>query len=156
MNQMRIWWMSPRRFLHYEIRAKVYKIESDFLRLILLHRLLIIEIKIKKKNKMKEKNSPKKLALEYFDFFYASTFKEEWNSMRLAMLTGQKHMALVNNFSNLDVTLADLQKQTALNVFEYLRRKNQDEKWLTDEEIQQLRIPPELKVRQIKCFFMFE
>ena len=97
---------------------------------------------------MKEKNSPKKLALEYFDFFYASTFKEEWSSMRLAMLTGQKHMALVNNFSNLDVTLAHLQKQTALNVFEYLRRKNQDEKWLNDEEIQQLRIPPELKVRQ--------
>lgn len=96
---------------------------------------------------MKEKHSAKKLALEYFDFFYGATFKDEWHSMRLAMLTGQKYMAVVNNYSDDLATIqASLQKQAALNMFDYLRRKNENEKWLDEESVRQLAIPPELKV----------
>lgn len=95
--------------------------------------------------KLKEKSSPKKLALEYFDFYYSSTFQEEWHGMRLAMLTGQKHMALVNNYSNLPQTLESLQKQTAIDVFNHISKQNCDNK--SFEEIKQnLKIPPEFKV----------
>ena len=69
--------------------------------------------------------------------------------MRLAMLTGQKHMALVNNYSKLDLTLDNLQKQTAIDVFNHISKQNHDNKSF-DEIKQKLKIPPELKVLENK------
>lgn len=95
--------------------------------------------------KLKEKSSPKKLALEYFDFYYSSTFQEEWHGMRMAMLTGQKYMALVNNYSNVDQTLEKLQKQTAIDVFNHISKQNYNNQSF-DELKQRLKIPSKLKV----------
>lgn len=133
-----------KRCLHQEIRKKVVKT----IQIPKIYSINLINFCSFLK-KLKEKHSAKKLALEYFDFYYGATFKDEWHSMRLAMLTGQKYMAVVNNYSDdLAATLASLQKQTALNIFEYLRKKNENENRLEEESVrqQQLAIPPELKV----------
>ena len=93
--------------------------------------------------KLKEKRSAKHLALEYFDFFYASTYATEWQSMRLAMLTGTgKHTALLNNYMNdsgcLAATESDLRAETALSMFDHLSKANRRN--------QLLEIPQALKV----------
>ncbi|RNA26192.1 5-methylcytosine rRNA methyltransferase NSUN4 isoform X1 [Brachionus plicatilis] len=72
--------------------------------------------------KIKEKKSSKNLALEYFDFFYGSTYGKEWHSMRLAMLTGKKYMALVNNFSNFIETGAYFEKNATIDVLKFLQK----------------------------------
>ena len=71
--------------------------------------------------KIKEKTSAKALALEYFDFYYGSTFGIEWNPIRLAMLTGtSKPTALINNFAiNNDDVIKSLEKQTAMDLFQF-------------------------------------
>ena len=71
--------------------------------------------------KIKEKASPKALALEYFDFYYGSTFGAEWSPIRLAMLTGtSKPTALINNFAiNSNDTMRHLESQTALDLFKF-------------------------------------
>ena len=70
--------------------------------------------------KLKEKKSAKHTALEYFDFFYSSTFGNEWNKIRLAMLTGSKYAAMLNNYSSNHVeTLQQLQSLAALDLFEF-------------------------------------
>lgn len=68
-----------------------------------------------------EKTSAKTLALEYFDFYYGSTFGPEWSPIRLAMLTGSsKPTALINNFAiNSSDTMNRLEKETALNLFKF-------------------------------------
>lgn len=94
---------------------------------------------------MKEKSSPKKIALEYFDFFYGSTFRQEWHGMRLAMLTGQKYIALVNNYSNLPQIRDNLEKQTALDMFDYISKLNKDNEKF-EELFKKMKIPQELKI----------
>ena len=64
------------------------------------------------------------MALEYFDFFYGTTFGVEWNQMRLAMLTGRKYVALVNNYSNWIEASENLEKLAAINLFDYTSRSN--------------------------------
>jgi hypothetical protein len=101
-------------------------------------------------SKVKEKTSAKKLALEYFDFYYASTFGQEWNQMRLALLTGRKYVALVNNYANRTQTINELKNQTALDLIEYsrkVREKTQNEGEHADQtHLIDLNIPKALKI----------
>ncbi len=64
------------------------------------------------------------MALEYFDFFYGTTFGTEWNQMRLAMLTGRKYVALVNNYANRDETIGNLERIAAIDLFGYASKFN--------------------------------
>lgn len=100
--------------------------------------------------KIKEKRSAKNLALEYFDFFYSTTYLNEWNTMRLALLTGSKYVALVNNYSSWKETEKELEAQTALNMFEFVGKFNQ-KRMSEDIEfarrmIEALRLPRALKI----------
>jgi len=74
---------------------------------------------------MKEKTSAKKLALDYFDFYYATTFGQEWNQIRLALLTGRKYVAVVKNYANRTQVINELKIQTALDFIDYSRQVNE-------------------------------
>lgn len=101
---------------------------------------LILRRSIKKevKAKLKEKQSAKHTALEYFDFFYSSSFGMEWNKMRLGMLTGSKYTAMINNYSIHTDTLKQMQDLTALNMFEFALKNKPNNS--------ELKIPISLKV----------
>lgn len=49
---------------------------------------------------IKKKIHPKDKALEHFDDFYGSVYGKQWKSMRLALLSPHKYIAVVNNFGN--------------------------------------------------------
>ncbi|KAK9752720.1 16S rRNA methyltransferase RsmB/F [Popillia japonica] len=55
-------------------------------------------------------------ALDHFDEFYSQTFAEDWPSIRHGLLSKQKYIAVVNNFSDADQTNLNLEKIGALNV----------------------------------------
>ena len=66
------------------------------------------------------------MALEYFDFFYGASYGTEWNQARLAMLTGSKYAALVNNYASRDETTKLLSQMAAVDFFDFARNeKNQ-------------------------------
>lgn len=48
-------------------------------------------------------------ALDNFDDFYGSVFGTRWRSMRAAMLTEHKYMAMVNNFGDTEKTCSQLE-----------------------------------------------
>ena len=96
--------------------------------------------------KFLDKKSSKNQALEYFDFYYAPLFGTEWNKMRLALLTGQKYIALINNYSESSVEIIkQLKNLTSFNLFERIDQnlKKNDPKLV--EEFKNLNISTELK-----------
>ena len=103
---------------------------------------------------MKEKEASKHLALEYFDFFYGAAFGAKWNKMRLAMLTGSKHAALINNFSNINETRKRLENQASMNMFDFafkyelatMSKRNSEGNKKKLQHLDMLKIPPALKV----------
>lgn len=46
---------------------------------------------------------------EYFDTAYPPVYRRQWPSIRLALLSKQKYMAVVNNFANFEPTEEDFQ-----------------------------------------------
>ncbi len=69
-------------------------------------------------------------------------FGPEWNKIRLALLTGRKYTAVVNNFSLSEETSDNLKRLTAVEMFEStfkILKKN-------DSTIADLKIPRSLKV----------
>lgn len=59
---------------------------------------------------MKDKKIfPKHRALEHFDDFYKSVFGDKWPSIRVALLSPQKYVALVNNFGDTEKTCEKLE-----------------------------------------------
>ncbi|XP_073976857.1 5-methylcytosine rRNA methyltransferase l(2)10685 isoform X2 [Rhodnius prolixus] len=65
-------------------------------------------------------------ALEYFDDFYGNVFNKMWPSVRLALLSSQKYVAVVNNFSDTDRIIPHLENLGGVNIrdhFEVERRK---------------------------------
>uniref|UniRef100_A0A8D8M1X6 NOL1/NOP2/Sun domain family member 4 n=1 Tax=Cacopsylla melanoneura TaxID=428564 RepID=A0A8D8M1X6_9HEMI len=66
-------------------------------------------------NKLRKTN-PANLALKHFDETYQKMFKHEWPSVRLALLTQNKYVALVNNFGDVEQTMEQLENLGALNV----------------------------------------
>ncbi len=69
------------------------------------------------------------------------------------MLTGTKHAALVNNYSNVDQTIKKLENQASIDMFEFaLKHELNKGNELSNEQIEHLKllkIPPALK---IYCF----
>lgn len=101
--------------------------------------------------KIKQKLASKHLALEYFDFFYGAAFGAEWNKIRLAMLTGTKHAALVNNYSyHLPTEIArSLEQQGSVDLFDFALKNKLKAAETTSEEVEHLKemnVPPMLKV----------
>ena len=93
------------------------------------------------------------MALEYFDFFYSATFGTEWNKIRLGLLTGSKHVALLNNYSNIEKTIKCLQGQASIDLFDFslkhvlgnIKGSSQNNQKKLDE-LKKLKIPGGLKV----------
>ncbi|KAL0275023.1 UNVERIFIED_CONTAM: hypothetical protein PYX00_003012 [Menopon gallinae] len=67
-----------------------------------------------KKAKKQEKAIEK--ALKHFDDFYHGIFRQKWHSIRLGLLSRPKHVALLNNFADIDETKEVLKLQGALDL----------------------------------------
>ncbi|XP_050440644.1 5-methylcytosine rRNA methyltransferase NSUN4 [Adelges cooleyi] len=65
---------------------------------------------------LKKKIYPKDKALEHFDDFYGSVYGKRWKSMRLAMLSPHKYMAIVNNYGEPEKTAENLEWMGAMNI----------------------------------------
>uniref|UniRef100_A0A1I8NEZ8 NOL1/NOP2/Sun domain family member 4 n=1 Tax=Musca domestica TaxID=7370 RepID=A0A1I8NEZ8_MUSDO len=63
----------------------------------------------------KKKNNTDR-ALENFDDFYGSVFGVRWRSIRAALLTENKYIAMVNNFGDNEKTCSKLEMDGAINV----------------------------------------
>ena len=61
-----------------------------------------------------KKKFPKDKALESFDDFYGSVYGNRWKSIRAALLTPHKYVALVNNFGDTEQTIDKLEAQGML------------------------------------------
>lgn len=64
----------------------------------------------------RKKNRPVDKALEHFDDFYANIFGKQWASIRHGLLGKQKYAALVNNYSDCQKTMAELELNGAMNM----------------------------------------
>ncbi|GJQ80123.1 hypothetical protein Trydic_g19404 [Trypoxylus dichotomus] len=99
----------------------------------------------------KKKKTPCDRALEHFDEFYTQVFGKDWPSIRHGLLSKQKYIAVVNNFSDSNETKSKLERIGALNIrtlfelekqhikdnYEKLRRKRSLETiWRTDQEME--------------------
>lgn len=60
---------------------------------------------------MQKKKQIKDKALESFDDFYGSVYGARWKSIRAALLTKHKYMALVNNFGDTQETIEELESE---------------------------------------------
>lgn len=65
---------------------------------------------------IQKKKFNKDKALESFDDFYGSVFGQRWKSIRAALLTKHKYVALVNNFGDTEDTIHALEAQGAINL----------------------------------------
>ncbi|CAL4070673.1 unnamed protein product, partial [Meganyctiphanes norvegica] len=89
--------------------------------------------KTKKKKKVLEETNTER-ALQYFDTAYPPVYGSRWPSIRLALLSKHKYIALINNFGNYEDTIKRFENLGAFNVgkrfldnieFEnYLKEKN--------------------------------
>uniref|UniRef100_A0A0A9WF62 NOL1/NOP2/Sun domain family member 4 n=1 Tax=Lygus hesperus TaxID=30085 RepID=A0A0A9WF62_LYGHE len=66
-------------------------------------------------NLKKQKGATHK-ALEYFDDLYGNVFGRDWPSMRVALLTQSKYVALVNNFSDTERIIPYLENLGAMDM----------------------------------------
>lgn len=64
----------------------------------------------------RKKIFPKDKALDHFNEFYANVFGKQWPSIRHALLSNQKHVAVVNNYSDSEKVIAKLESLGALNI----------------------------------------
>jgi len=58
---------------------------------------------------LEKKKFPVHRALDNFDDFYGSVFGNRWKSIRIALLTQHKYIALVNNFGDTEQTIKALE-----------------------------------------------
>lgn len=65
---------------------------------------------------MRKKVHPADKALQHFDDFYQQVFSKNWESIREGLLGKQKYVAVVNNYSDCEATMAKLELQGALNI----------------------------------------
>lgn len=56
-----------------------------------------------------KKKTTKDKALEHFDDFYGSVYGNRWKSIRVALLSEHKYVALVNNFGDTETTIQDME-----------------------------------------------
>ncbi|XP_062546668.1 5-methylcytosine rRNA methyltransferase NSUN4 [Armigeres subalbatus] len=72
-----------------------------------------------------KKQFTKDRALENFDDFYGQVFGNRWKSIRVALLSEHKYMALVNQFGDCEKTTAFLQADGAINLRDIYNAKKQ-------------------------------
>ncbi|XP_014252746.1 5-methylcytosine rRNA methyltransferase NSUN4 [Cimex lectularius] len=63
-----------------------------------------------------KKKSASDKALEHFDDFYKNVFNKAWPSVRVALLSQNKHIAVVNNFSDTENIIPSLENLGAINI----------------------------------------
>ena len=89
-------------------------------------------------------------ALANFDQYYSQFFGKEWNSIRLALLSRQKHCALVNNFADPEVTAVKLKELGCINITEIFNQINDTRpKPVVTNDIplnEEIELPPEQSV----------
>lgn len=73
-----------------------------------------------------KKKSNKQKALVHFDDFYNSVFGQRWPSIRAALLTEHKYVALVNNFCDSQRTKQQLEENGAINIRIIYERYNEE------------------------------
>ncbi|XP_055386297.1 5-methylcytosine rRNA methyltransferase NSUN4 [Condylostylus longicornis] len=67
-------------------------------------------------SKLQKKVTATKRALDHFDDFYSTVFGNRWKSIRVALLSQHKYVALVNIFGDSENTCKALELQGAINV----------------------------------------
>lgn len=79
------------------------------------------------------KKTTKNHALEKMDDFYGSVFGNRWKSIRIALLSENKYVSMINNFGDRERTCASLEAAGAINIKdlvalekENLRTENND------------------------------
>lgn len=63
-----------------------------------------------------KKKFPTNRALQHFDDFYKNVYGKKWPSIRLALLSPQKYIAVINNFGDPDETCDTLKNEGALDL----------------------------------------
>ncbi len=62
-------------------------------------------------------------ALDHFDKAYSIVYGKKWNSIRAALLTKNKSVALVNNFADPEETSQELELSGAINLRSLIEQK---------------------------------
>ncbi|XP_022180254.1 5-methylcytosine rRNA methyltransferase NSUN4 [Myzus persicae] len=78
----------------------------------------IVHVRTKKTHwsSIKKRIHPKDKALEHFDDFYGSVYGKRWRSIRLALLSPHKYIAIVNNFGDSEKVSQQLEWLGAMNI----------------------------------------
>jgi len=79
---------------------------------------------------------PTSLAINHFDQFYGSIYKEaRWGSMRLGLLSKQKYAVLVNNFGDSEATINMLEEMGCVDINqEFHKASKAQEQYVRDIE----------------------
>lgn len=64
----------------------------------------------------RKKIHPVDKALGHFNDFYSEVFSSDWNSIKDALLRKQKYVAVINNYGDVEDTVAKLEATGALNL----------------------------------------
>ncbi|XP_044253302.1 5-methylcytosine rRNA methyltransferase NSUN4 [Tribolium madens] len=107
---------------------------------------------------VRKKIHPVDKALAHFDDFYRQVFEKNWDSMREGLLGKQKYVAVVNNYSDCEATMARLELQGALNMRTLFKlekqyskeRRTVQEKQKTLNEVHRIDRELELRVNEPK------
>lgn len=75
--------------------------------------------------KVKVRKFSENRALDHFDNSYSLIYGKKWNSIRVALLTKHKSVALVNNFADPVKTSRELELSGAIDLKSLLERKDQ-------------------------------
>ncbi|KAL1384009.1 hypothetical protein pipiens_013068 [Culex pipiens pipiens] len=74
-------------------------------------------------SQVQKKQFARDRALENFDDFYGQVYGNRWKSIRVALLSEHKYMALVNQFGDCERTVAELEADGAINLREIYAAK---------------------------------
>lgn len=72
---------------------------------------------------LQKKIFPINKALDNFDDLYSSVYNDKWPSIRIALLSPHKYCAVVNNFSDTDRIMSELECEGAINLRHIFQRQ---------------------------------
>uniref|UniRef100_A0A8D8FCP3 NOL1/NOP2/Sun domain family member 4 n=1 Tax=Culex pipiens TaxID=7175 RepID=A0A8D8FCP3_CULPI len=84
-------------------------------------------------SQVQKKQFARDRALENFDDFYGQVYGNRWKSIRVALLSEHKYMALVNQFGDCERTVAELEADGAINLREIYAAKKRSLSGLFEE-----------------------
>nr|XP_053640073.1 LOW QUALITY PROTEIN: 5-methylcytosine rRNA methyltransferase NSUN4-like [Cherax quadricarinatus] len=80
-------------------------------------RLLVLHMQRRFKRKESQRKKTNTIrAQEYFDVAYPPVYGPRWPSIRLALLSKQKYVAVINNFANHELTVENFQDLGAVDI----------------------------------------